>query len=198
MFAFSYHAFSNAIEAYQHERYYSAAWEASWGLFALVGAVQSARGNLRTLNRWGNELVNPVENPYQSPFRSGDGGNCFVAGTLVMMGGDPNQIATTPATATGQPEAGGWNWTTLLLAAATVPIALAGYQFGRRKSYAEQQPSAAVDSVFESHDLDDLWSQIPNALTQPDVPRMLSDVDLDELCNTLFHCETLEVLCQHD
>ncbi len=108
-----------------------------------------------------------------------------------MVGADAEQIAMSPATATGQPEAGRWNWTTLLLVAATVPIALAGYQIGRRKRHVAQQPTEAVDSVFGSRDLDELWSRIPDTLGQRHEPYDLTDIELDELCDTLFHDETL-------
>ena len=90
--------------------------------------------------------------------------NCFVAGTHVLMAeGSQQAVVASSASVSGTHQAGVPSWTTILLAAATVPLAVAGYRFSRRSPAAARRRKRRVDhrqrdDVFANGSWDDLWS----------------------------------------
>ncbi|QDU08161.1 polymorphic toxin-type HINT domain-containing protein [Gimesia aquarii] len=91
-------------------------------------------------------------------------GACFVGDTLVVVPDHMNFQSEVAGLASDPERDSEWNFSTMLLAAISVPVGLTGFGLLEKKKK-KQQPFAKLDHLFAENDFHELWHP------QSDVPR---------------------------
>ncbi|MHB8973311.1 MAG: polymorphic toxin-type HINT domain-containing protein [Pirellulaceae bacterium] len=123
----------------------------------------------------------------------GTTGNCFVAGTQVVLAQDSAEAAALPAA--NEDMSGGWSLGYLALGCTTLAVGLgleARRRSRRRCEEEDREDQGAIDSLFfgAADDPDPWWDEsldeVASAVCSPSRDSQPT-VDLDALCDALFH-----------